>query len=142
MKWNKIRKEGTESTWKSLELKRSPKDRHTQTHGNYIEIFWQARPFFTFLSLNLWFSYFGTFLSSWSEKAWSLLWGADGCKESWNFRQAVSYQLKGYQSWLRAPTYQIYFFPIDTWGSKISQVCASPFLPYLFHFNLPFQVFV
>ena len=29
------------------ELKRSPKDRHTQTHGNCIEIFRQARPSFS-----------------------------------------------------------------------------------------------
>ena len=110
---------GKESENSNQELKRSPKD--TQTHGNCIEIFRQARPsfsletpslscvhkhllssdwerrpclskylntvyvclcvlrwslqflvrVFTFLSLNLWFSYFGTFLSMWS--GWQII---------------------------------------------------------------------
>ena len=38
---------GKESENSYQELKRSPKDRHTQTHGNCIEIFRQARPSFS-----------------------------------------------------------------------------------------------
>ena len=37
---------GKESENSYQELKRSLKDRHTQTHGNCIEIFRQAQPFF------------------------------------------------------------------------------------------------
>ena len=38
---------GKESENSYQELKRSPKDRHTQTHGNCIEIFRQARQSFS-----------------------------------------------------------------------------------------------
>ena len=38
---------GKESENSYQELKRSPKDRHTQTHGNCIEIFQQAQPSFS-----------------------------------------------------------------------------------------------
>ena len=38
---------GKESENSYQELKRSPKDKHTQTHGNCIEIFRQARQSFS-----------------------------------------------------------------------------------------------
>ena len=46
----KVRKsqiKGKESENSYQEMKRSPKDRHTQTHGNCIEIFRQAWPSFS-----------------------------------------------------------------------------------------------
>ena len=61
---------GSENSYQKL--KRSQWERHMYTHRNLIEIFRQARPsfsylvrVFTFLSLILCFSYFGTFLSTW-----------------------------------------------------------------------------
>ena len=41
---NILQIKGKESENSYQELKRSPKDRNTQTHGNCIEIFRQARP--------------------------------------------------------------------------------------------------
>ena len=43
----KTQNKGKESENSYQELKRSPKDRHTQTHGNCTEIFQQARPSFS-----------------------------------------------------------------------------------------------
>ena len=58
----KVRKsqiKGKESENSYQELKRSQKDRHTQTHRNCIEIFRLARPSFSIERE-------GTFLSTWS----------------------------------------------------------------------------
>ena len=40
--YTQIKRKESENSYQ--ELKRSQKDRHTQTHGNCIEIFRQARP--------------------------------------------------------------------------------------------------
>ena len=40
---------GEESENSYQELKRSPKDRHTQTHGNLFEIFWRSQMSFSII---------------------------------------------------------------------------------------------